>query len=84
MLQLYSLVGESQSRCIMLLEARDLELHHPSVSCFDDAGRMLGELHDHGMSALHPIGARDVQVVVVSSAKDRADLRAQAEFRVVI
>ena len=59
----------------MFLESRDLELHHANVSCFDDASRMLGELHDHGMGALHAIGAHDVQVVVVSLAEDRADLR---------
>ncbi|KAK0155508.1 hypothetical protein N1851_002098 [Merluccius polli] len=83
-LPLYSLVGESQRGRLMFLESRDLELHHANVSCLDDASGMLGELHDHGMSGLHPIGAHDAQVIVVSPAKDRANFCAQAKFFVVI
>ena len=60
----------------MFLESRESQLHHANVSCVDDAGMMLGELHDHGVGALHPIGARDVQIVIVSPAEDRVDLRA--------
>ena len=60
----------------MFLESRDSQLYHANVSCVDGAGWMLDELHDHGVGALHPIGARDVQIIVVSPAEDRADLRA--------
>ena len=60
----------------MFLESKDSLLHHANVSCVDDAGRMLGELHDNVMGALQPTGARDIQIVVVSSAEDRADIRA--------
>ena len=66
MLQLYTLAD-------LFLESRYSLLHHANVSCVDDAGRMLG---DHGVGALHPIGARDVQIVVVSPDEDKADLRA--------
>ena len=76
MLQLYTLVGESHRGRHVFLESRDSQLHHANVSCVDDAGRMKGELHNHEVGALHPIGVRDVQIVVVSPAEDRADLRA--------
>ena len=76
MLQLYTLVGESHRGYLVFLESRAIQLHHANISCVDDAVRMLDELHDHGVGALHPIGARDVQIVVVSPAEDRADLRA--------
>ena len=69
-------VGESHRGRLVFLESRDRQLQHANVSCVDDVGRMLGELHDHGVGALHPFGARDVQIVDVTPAEDRADLRA--------
>ena len=69
-------MGESHRGRLVFLESRDSLLHHGNVSCVYDAGRMLGELHDSGVCAIHPIGARDVQIVVVSQAEDSADLRA--------
>ena len=76
MLQLYTLVGESHRGRLVFLESKDSLLHHANVSCVDDAGRMLGERHDHVVGAHHPIEARDIQIVVVSPAEDRANLRA--------
>ena len=45
----------------MFHKSRDSQLHHANVSCVDDAGTIMGELHGHGVGALHPIGARDVK-----------------------
>ena len=69
-------VSWASGQSLVFLESRDSLLHHAIVSCVDDAGSMLGELHDHGVGARHPIGARDVQIVVVSLAEYRTDLRA--------
>ena len=80
MLQLYSLVGQSQRACLVFLQSRDRQLHHANVPCLDDAGEVLGELHDHSVGDLYPIGACDVQVIVVGPAEYRADLHAQAKF----
>ena len=48
----------------MFLRSRDSQLHHANVPCLDDAGGVLGELHDHSVGGLCPIGAWDVQVIV--------------------
>ena len=68
----------------MFLQSRDSQLHHANVPCIDDVGRVLGELHDHSVGGLCPIGACDVQVMVVGPAEDRADLHAQAKFLMII
>ena len=68
----------------MFLQSRDSQLHHANVPCLDDAGGVLGELHDHSVGGLYPIGACDVQVIVVGPAEDRADLHAQAKFLMII
>ena len=64
----------------MFLQSRDSQLHHVNVPCLYDAGGVLGELHDHSVGGLCPIGACNVQVIVVCPAEDRADLHAQAKF----
>ena len=68
----------------MFLQSMDSQLHHANVPCLDDAGGVLCELHDHIVGGLYPIGACDVQVIVVGAAEDRADLRAQAKFLMII
>ena len=54
-LQLFTLVGESHRERLLFLESRDSLLQHANFPCVDDAGTMLGELHDHGVGALRPI-----------------------------
>ena len=68
----------------MFLQSRDSQLHHANVPCLDDASGVLGELHDHSVCGNYPIGACDVQVIVVSPAEDRADHHAQAKFLMII
>ena len=55
-----------------------------NVPCLDDAGGVQGELHDHSAGGLYPIGACDVQVIVVGPAEDRAELHALAKFLMII
>ena len=45
---------------------------------------VLRELRDHSVDGLYPIGACDVQVIVVGPAEDKADLHAQAKFLMII
>ena len=68
----------------MFRQSRDRQLHHANVPCLDDTGRVLDERHDHSMGGLCPIGAGDVQVIIVGPAEDRADLHAQAKFLMII
>ena len=64
----------------MFLQSMDIQLHHANVPCLDDAGGVLGELHDHSVGGLCHIGACDVQVIVVGQTEDMADLHAQPSF----
>ena len=70
----------------MFLQSRDSQLHHANVPRLDDAGGVLGELHDHSVCGFYPIGACDVQVIliVVGPSEDRADLHALAKFLMII
>ena len=68
----------------MFLQSRDSQLHHANVPCLDYAGGVLGELHDHSVGGICPIGACDVQVIVVGPAEDMADLQAQSKFPMII
>ena len=64
-----NMVGQSQRGCLVFLQSRDSQLHHANVPCLDDSSGVLGELHDHSVGGLYPIGACDVQVIVVGPVK---------------